>query len=160
MTKSRSRAARPWACADRAARPWLSSGIGGRDELRRDFRRGAEGGIVERRQILLHGVAGRGRIALLAPLGIGDRPALVGVGFNEARIDGKALTADETRRDAGEHDPLEDVAQHIAVPEAPMPVLGERRVVGHLVVEVQAAEPAERQPVRDLLAQPPLEQMP
>jgi hypothetical protein len=55
---------------------------------------------------------------------------------------------------------LENMAQHIAVAEAAVPVLGERRVVGHLVVEVEPAEPTEGQPVFDLLAQPRSERMP
>ena len=101
-------------------------------------------------------MARRCRIALLAPFGAGDRSALVGVGLDEARIDGETLAADEAGRDAGEHDAFEHMAQHVAVAEAAMPVLGERRVVGNLVVEVEPAEPAECQPVRDLLAQPPL----
>jgi len=114
----------------------LGGRIGRRDELRRDLCRGAEGRIVECRQILLHGVARRGGIALFAPLGTGYRPALVGVGLDKARIDGKALAADEPGGDARQYDTLEDVAQHVAIAEAPMPVLRERRVVGHLVVKV------------------------
>jgi len=37
-----------------------------------------------------------------------------------------------------------------------MPVLGERRVVGHLVLQSQSAEPPMRQVQVDFLAQPPL----
>jgi len=94
--------------------------------------------------------------SLLAPFGTGDRAALVGVGLDEARIDGKVFAADEAGGAAGEHDALEDVAQHVAVAEAAVADPVERRVVGHLVVEVEAAEPAKRQPVGDLLGQPAL----
>ena len=43
---------------------------------------------------------------------------LVGVGLDQARIDGKAFTADEAGRDAGPNDTLEHTAKDIAVPEA------------------------------------------
>ena len=39
---------------------------------------------------------------------------------------GKAFTADETGRDAGQHNPLEHMAQHIAVAEAAMSVHSRR----------------------------------
>jgi hypothetical protein len=48
------------------------------------------------------------------------------------------------------------MTEHIALPEAAMPVLGERRVVGHCFLEVESAEPAVGQVQVYLLTQPAL----
>jgi hypothetical protein len=100
------------------------------------------------------GVARRCRIPLLAPFGARDRTAHVGVGLDETGVNDKILASDKTGGDTGQHDALEDVAQHVAVAKRTCGIL--ERVVGHLFVKVQTAEPAERQPIRDLLAQTPL----
>jgi hypothetical protein len=47
------------------------------------------------------------------------------------------------------------VAQQIAIAEAAMPILGEGRVVRHLAVEAEPAEPAVGEVQVHLLAQPP-----
>src|SRR5579864_2824932 len=47
------------------------------------------------------------------------------------------------------------MAQDIAVPEPTMPVAREGRMVGHLVIEPEAAKPAIRQVQMDLFAQAP-----
>ncbi len=51
------------------------------------------------------------------------------------------LTADQPLRHAGRHRRLEQLAEHVAVAEAPMPVLREGRVIRNRAVEPQPAEP-------------------
>ena len=48
------------------------------------------------------------------------------------------------------------MAEGIALAKAPVPVLGEGGVIGHLAFQAQPAEPAIRQVQVHLLAQPPL----
>src|SRR5215218_8407097 len=54
------------------------------------------------------------------------------------------------------YDSLEDVPQHIAVPEAAVPVLREGRVVRHVAFQTEPAEPSVGEVQMDLLAKPPL----
>jgi hypothetical protein len=79
-----------------------------------------------------------------------------GVGFNNAGINGEAFTPDQAGIHAGPHHSLEHLAQDVAVTEAAMAIDRERRVIGHLVVEIEATKPAVRKVKVDLLAQPPL----
>ncbi len=65
-----------------------------------------------------------------------------GVGFDDARIDGKALALDETCGQAEADHALEHQAQQIAVAEASMPVLREGGVVRLPIVQIEPAEPA------------------
>ena len=51
---------------------------------------------------------------------------------------------------------LEQPAQHIALAKAAVAVLGESRVVGHLAVQPEPAEPTVGQVEVDLFAEPPL----
>ena len=51
---------------------------------------------------------------------------------------------------------LEQAAQQVAVAEAAVPVLGEGRVVGHVAVEPEPAEPAIGQVQMNFVAEPPL----
>src|SRR4051794_11809943 len=50
---------------------------------------------------------------------------------------------------------LEQLAQQIAIAEAAMPILGEGRVVRHLAIEAEPAEPAVGEVQVHLLTQPP-----
>ena len=68
--------------------------------------RRAECGIIERRQILARGTAGvRADVGGL-PLAAWKRTVLVGVGRDEARIDSKAVAANQTLSEAALHDRL------------------------------------------------------
>jgi hypothetical protein len=80
----------------------------------------------------------------------------VSVGFYQTGIDSKTFTADQTFGHATAHYSLEHVPQYIAVTEAAMTVLGEGRMVRHIAIETQPAEPSVGQVQMDLLAQPPL----
>ena len=69
------------------------------------------------------------RIAILVPILTRDRALLVGVGRDQARIDGKAFAANQTGRDARLDDPLEHPAENIAVAEALVAGARERRMI-------------------------------
>ena len=127
--------------------------IGGRDELRLDRRRAAEGRVVEHGQILVdRPVGGRLQSSRVA----GHAALTVGVGGDQAGVDREALAAHQALGHAARDNGLEQLAQQIAVAEAAVAVLGEGRVVRHVAVEAQPAEPAIGQVEVDLLAQPPL----
>ena len=67
---------------------------------------------------------------------------LVGVGLNEARIYSKAVTTDEAGRDAQPDNTLEHTAENIAIEEALVAGTRERRMIGDLVLDAEATEPA------------------
>ena len=124
-----------------------------RDKLGRDLRCCAEGGVVQHRKILIDGPAHRlGRQALVAR----HAALTVGVSPDQTGIHGKAFAADQAFGDAAADHRLEQLAQQIAVAEAAMPVLREGRVVRHVTVEAETAEPPIRQIEVHLLAEPPL----
>jgi len=78
----------------------------------------------------------------------------VGLGLDQAGIDGKALAADQTFLDATAHHRLEQAAQQITLAETPVAVLREGRVIGHLAIEAKPTKPAISQVEVHLLAQP------
>ena len=128
--------------------------IGRRDELGSDLASRAEGGMVERRQVLANRATGIGTIG--SPLIPRNGALLVGVSSDQAGINGEAFSAHQTLAQASFHHGLEQVPEDIALPEAAMPVAREGRVVRHLALETQSAEPSIRKVEMHLLAQPPL----
>src|SRR5207248_1692817 len=102
-----------------------------RDQLGSDRCRASERCIVEYLEIL----------ANRAARGVGGKlcvPALaVGIGANEAAIDGKAFTTDQALGEAALDGRLEQAAQQIAIAEAAVTVLGEGRVIGHCAVQTE-----------------------
>jgi hypothetical protein len=72
----------------------LGRRIGWRDELRDDVAGGAPRRIIQRRQIVFDRTAGALQIAVLVPVLTHNRPLLVGVGRNQARVDCKTFAAD------------------------------------------------------------------
>ena len=80
-----------------------------------------------------------------------------GIGLHHAGIDGKALALDQPCIHAGKHHRLEYLPEYVAVAEAAVTIDRKRRMVGHLIVEIEPAEPAIGQMQIDLLAQSPLE---
>jgi hypothetical protein len=77
-------------------RPLVSTGplgcrVGRRDELRNNLAGGAPRRIVEGLKILLHRAARSLGIAISVPVRPRDRALLVGIGSNQAGIDGKAF---------------------------------------------------------------------
>lgn len=125
--------------------------IDGRDELRLDRCGGPEGGVIQGGKVLLNGPV-RSWIEILCRL---DTTLAMG-GYDQAAIDGKALAADETLRHTAAEHVLEQLAEDVAFPEPAMTVLRKCRVVGHLAIQAEPAEPAVRQVEVDLLAEPPL----
>lgn len=109
--------------------------IGGRDELRRDRARRAEGRIVECGEIFLHGATCTCRITLFAPLGAWNGTLLVGVGYDQARIDRNPFSTDQACRNACLHATLEHAAERVAVAEALVARPREGRVIGDPVDE-------------------------
>ena len=76
------------------------------------------------------------------PLVPGHRALLVGVSSDQAGIDRKAFTAHQTFAQASLDHRLEQVPEDIALPEPAVPVAREGRMVWHLALEPQPAEPA------------------
>src|SRR5262245_66339167 len=91
--------------------------VGRRDELRGDLGRSSERRIVEHGEILIDGPAGQlGR----QTLGSLDALLPVGLGLDQAGIDGKALAADQTFLDAAASQRLEQAAQPYTHEESTM----------------------------------------
>ena len=65
-----------------------------------------------------------------------------GVRFHDAGIDRKGFTLDQTPIHAGPHHRLEDLTEQVTIAEPTVTIDRESRVVGNLVVKVEAAEPA------------------
>ena len=117
-------------------------GIGRRNELWDHVAGGAPRRIIESRQILLHGATGLLGITIPAPILTLDRALLVGVGLNQARIDGEAFTANQTGHDARLDDPLEHAAKNFAIAKALVAGARERRMIRHSILDTELAEPA------------------
>ena len=80
-----------------------------------------------------------------------------GISFHDARIDREPFALDKPGIHARPDHRLEQLSKDVAVTEAAMAIDRERRVVRHLVVEIEAAEPPIRKMKLDLLAQLALE---
>src|ERR1700730_6284880 len=80
---------------------------------------------------------------------------LVGIGSNQAGIDSKGRPINQPFCHAASDHGLEQLAQQIAIAEAAMPILREGRVVRHLAIEAEPAEPTVGEVQVHLLAQPP-----
>ena len=100
------------------------------------------GRIIEGRQILLHSAAGALRIAIPAPILTRDRALLVGIGLDQARIDCKAFTANQTGRDACLDDTFEHAAKNIPLAETLIAGARKCRVVRDSVLDTELAESA------------------
>ncbi|MGY3582567.1 hypothetical protein ACVIGB_008368 [Bradyrhizobium sp. USDA 4341] len=77
----------------------------------------------------------------------------IGVGLDQARIDGKSFTADQLFLDTTVQDVLEHAAEEIAFSEMTRSVLRERRVIWHRTVQAEPAKPAVSQIEMNLIAQ-------
>src|SRR6185312_15748926 len=80
----------------------------------------------------------------------------IGIGLDQARIDCESFTTDQPLLDAAAQNALEYATEEIALPEAAMPVLGERRVIWHRPIQTEPAEPSVGQIEVNLIAQAPL----
>jgi len=121
-----------------------------RNALGLNRRCAAEKGVVEYGEILLDGTPCRTSAKTLRSLDIG---LPVGLGPDQAGIDSKAVTADQSFLNAAPHGGFEQLAEQITLTEASMPVLRKGRVIRHVTVETQAAEPAVSQVEVHLLTQ-------
>lgn len=114
-------------------------------------------GLIQRVEIFVYGAGRVGRInGRDVPLFLRRRVLLVCVRFDQAGIDGHALTADKAFLDAPCNGRLKQVAQQFTLAEPAMTVLGKGRMVGNTVVQIQTTKPALCQVQMHLLAQPPL----
>ncbi|EPX83956.1 hypothetical protein Salmuc_01731 [Salipiger mucosus DSM 16094] len=135
----------------------LAGRVGMRRELRLHLAGSTERCLVQSLKILANGPRGISRIDLRRiPLLLRSRVLLVGIGFDQARVDGHALSADQALFDAPRDGRLKQVAEQFALAETTMAVLREGGMVRNPIAEVQAAKPAIRQVQMDLLAEPPL----
>jgi hypothetical protein len=80
-----------------------------------------------------------------------------GIGLHHTGVDRKSLALDQAGIHARTHHSLEYLAEDVAVTEATMAIDRERRVIRHLVVEIEAAKPAIGKVKFKFFAQPPLE---
>src|ERR1700712_3861259 len=120
----------------------LGRGIGRRDELRDDVAGRTPRRFVEGRQILLHGAAGPRRIAILVPILTCDRTLLIGVGLDQARIDGKAFAANQTGRNTCLDDPFEHATETVSIAEALVAGARKCRMIRDSILDTELAEPA------------------
>jgi hypothetical protein len=130
--------------------------IGWRDELGLDRAGCTESGGVQGCQILTHGMPGILAEIVDVVAIAWNRTLLVGIGSDQAGIDSKPFATHQALTQAPVHHRLEQVPQDIALTEAAMPVAREGRVIRHLAVEPQPAEPAIGQVQMYFLAQAPL----
>jgi hypothetical protein len=84
-----------------------------------------------------------------------DTALTMRIRYDHAGIDGKALATDQTFSHAASNHRLEQLAQKVGVAEPAMARLGKGRVVRHLAIKTQTAEPAVGQVQMDLFAEPP-----
>ncbi|CCB66471.1 protein of unknown function [Hyphomicrobium sp. MC1] len=115
------------------------------DELRRDWRRLAVRGIIEGFKILPHRASRRRGIDIFVPLRTWLRAALVGIGLDEAGVDGETFPAHQARSDTSCDHAFEHNAEHIAVAEAFVTGTRECRVIGNFVFDAKPTEPAIRE---------------
>ena len=78
------------------------------------------------------------------------------IGPDETRIDGEAFATEQILGHAAFDRRFEQLAQQVAVAEAAMAVFRDGRMVGHIPVEPQSAEPAIGKVQMHLVAQPTL----
>jgi hypothetical protein len=64
------------------------------------------------------------------------------------------LTAHKTVRNAARHSRFKHVAQKITLTETSVAVLGKRRMIGHWIRKIKAAEPAVGKVEMNLFAKP------
>src|SRR5262249_879426 len=108
----------------------LGGRVGGRNELWLDLGRRPKGRVVQRREILFHCPARRCGIEFFLPLYARDRALTVGVGFDQARIDGEALPSDQTGCDKRVEDTVEYTPKNSGLTETLVASTREGRVVG------------------------------
>ena len=78
---------------------------------------------------------------MLLPLDARDRALTVGIGLDQAGIDGESLAADQTSLDARPHHALKHATEDLALTEALIAGAGERRVVRYGIFQAQLAKP-------------------
>jgi hypothetical protein len=62
------------------------------------------------------------------------------VRLHDARVHGKPFALDETHHHRSYDDALENMAQDVAITESVQPILGEHRVVGNRVIEIETGK--------------------
>ena len=82
-----------------------------------------------------------GSMSLLHLLPLTERAA-IGIGLDQAGVNGKAFTANQVLCDARSNNALKNKPQDITISEAIIARPGKRRVIRHSIFDAQAAEPA------------------
>ena len=121
--------------------------------LARELRRSAERGIIKNRKVLIDCTA----------CGLGWKPFVafdpllpISIRLDQARVDCEPFATDQPLPDAASQDCLEHSTEEIALTEATVPVLRERRVVRDGSVQAQPAKPTVRQIEVNFIAEAPL----
>src|SRR6202521_4852877 len=130
-----------------------------RGGIRRRDRRGNGGRrtlLIKGSQILAYGPCRVPWIAQVLCLLARRAAAAIGIGLDHTGVDGKAFTAYQSFLHAPLDDILEQMPKRLALTEATVTILRERRMVRHRILKTQPTEPAIRQSEMDLLAQPAL----
>jgi hypothetical protein len=73
------------------------------------------------------------------------RELFVGIGFDQAGINGHALAADQAFFNAACNGRLEQMTQQFALAETAMAVFGKGRMIRGPVIQIEAAKPAIRE---------------
>src|SRR6056297_3055848 len=128
-----------------------------RGELGRDLAGSAEGGLVQRVEILADRAWRICRVdPRCIPVVLRCGVLFVRIRLYQARVDGHTLAAHQTFLDTTRHRRLEQMTQQLAVAKTPMAVLGKRRMIRDTIAQLKAAEPPVCQVQVDLLTEPPL----
>src|SRR5215470_4566582 len=108
--------------------------IGWRNELWSDLACRPERRVIERGKILLRRPARRSRIDRPVPPCPAHRPLLVGVGYDEARVNCEPFSTDQPSCNAAFDNTLENLAKHVALNKPLMTSAREDRVIWDFVL--------------------------
>src|SRR6185437_3443087 len=114
------------------------------------LRRGTERGIIKNSEVLVDCST---RSLRWKPLIAFDPFLPIGIRLDQARVNSEPFAADQTLPDTAAQDSRERATEKVALSEAAVPVLRERRVIRDRPVQTQPAKPAVCQIKVDFVAE-------